>query len=184
MVKDVYKIRFHGRGGQGIKLAAHILGRAAFLSGYQVQSFAVYGAERRGAPMTSFVRIDKKEVLERGYIFDPDFVICVDDTLDMKHVTKGLKSNGIFLINTSKYPGYFSPKVKQKIYTVDATKIALKTLGIPIPNTSILGAFVKIFKKIPLETLKESVKKELKEEDKGELIEKNLKAVETCYEVL
>ncbi len=179
----MYKIRFHGRGGQGIKLAAHILARAAFLSGYQVQSFAVYGAERRGAPVESFVRMDTKEILERGYIFDPDFVVCVDDTLDMEWVVGGLKSGGIVLINTGKYPGYFS-RIKQKVYTVDATKVALETLGIAIPSTAILGAFVKIFKKIPLENLKEAVKREFREEGKEEFIEKNLKAVETCYEVL
>ena len=179
----MYKIRLHGRGGQGIKLAAHILGRAAFLSGFQVQSFAVYGAERRGAPLESFVRMDTKEILERGYIFDPDFVICVDDTLDIKRVVKGLKNDGKILINTRKYPGYFS-FLKQRVYTVDATKIALETIGIPIPNTAILGAFAKVFKKIPLDNLKEAVKKELREEGKSELIDKNIKAVETCYEVL
>ncbi len=179
----MYKVRLHGRGGQGIKLAAHILGRAAFLSGFQVQSFAVYGAERRGAPLESFVRMDTKEILERGYIFDPDFVICVDDTLDIKRVVKGLKNSGKILINTRKYPGYFS-FLKQKVYTVDATKIALETIGIPIPNTAILGAFAKVFKKIPLDNLKEAVKKELREEGKSELIDKNIKAVETCYEVL
>ena len=179
----MYKVRLHGRGGQGIKLAAHILGRAAFLSGFQVQSFAVYGAERRGAPLESFVRMDTKEILERGYIFDPDFVICVDDTLDIKRVVKGLKNGGRILINTRKYPGYFS-FLKQKVYTVDATKIALETIGIPIPNTAILGAFAKVFKKIPLDNLKEAVKKELREEGKSELIDKNIKAVETCYEVL
>jgi len=177
----MYKIRLHGRGGQGIKLAAHILGRAAFLSGYQVQSFAVYGAERRGAPMTSFVRIDKKEILERDYIFDPDFVICVDDTLDVNEIMEGLSKDGFVLINTSKYPGHFSPKIKQKIYTIDATKIALDTLGAPIPNTAILGAFVKIFKKIPIETLKKAVQIELKDENKEDLVEKNNKAVEICY---
>ncbi len=176
----MYKIRLHGRGGQGIKLAAHILGRAAFLSGYQVQSFAVYGAERRGAPLTSFVRIDKKEILERDYIFDPDFVICIDDTLNLNKVKEGLNKDGFILINTNKYPGHFS-FIKQKIYTTDATKIALDNIGLPIPNTAILGAFVKIFKKIPLETLKKAVEKELKNEGKETLVEKNNKAVEVCY---
>jgi len=176
----MYKVRFHGRGGQGIKLAAHILGRAAFLSGYQIQSFAVYGAERRGAPLTSFVRIDKKEILERGYIFDPDFSICIDDTLSMDKVVKGLKEEGKILVNTRQYPGRFS-SIKQKVYTIDATKIALDTIGLPIPNTAILGAFIKIFNKIPLETLQKAVKIELEEEKKGELIEKNNQAVKLCY---
>lgn len=176
----MYKVRFHGRGGQGIKLAAHILARAAFLSGYQVQSFAVYGAERRGAPLTSFVRMDKKEILERGYIFDPDFSVCIDDTLDMEEVVKGLKEEGKVLVNTRQYPGRFS-SIKQKVYTIDATKIAMDNIGLPIPNTAILGAFVKIFDKIPLETLQKAVKTELREEGKEELAEKNNRAVKICY---
>ncbi|UCG95933.1 MAG: 2-oxoacid:acceptor oxidoreductase family protein [archaeon] len=176
----MYKIRFHGRGGQGIKLAAHILARAAFLSGYQVQSFAVYGAERRGAPLTSFVRMDRKEILERGYIFDPGFVVCIDDTLELEEVVRGLSEDGKVLINTNKYPGRFS-STKQKVYTIDATKVALDTIGLPIPNTAILGAFAKIFGKIPPETLEKAVKKELEEEGKGELVEKNNRAVKVCY---
>ena len=179
----MYEIRLHGRGGQGVKLAAHILGKAAFLSGYRgVQSFAKYGAERRGAPLTSFVRIDKKEVLERGYISNPDFIICLDDTLDFETVTNGLKEDGIILINTNKYPGHFADKkIKNKVYTIDATKIALEVLGVPIPNTAILGAFIKLFRKIPLDTLKRTIEKELKEEGKESLIEKNKKVVEICY---
>jgi len=179
----MYEIRLHGRGGQGVKLAAHILGKAAFLSGYKgVQSFAMYGAERRGAPVTSFVRIDKKEILERGYIFKPDYVICLDDTLNFEIVKKGLKDKGIILINTNKYPGRFADKkMNYKVYTIDATKIALKVLGVPIPNTAILGAFIKIFRKIPLEILKKAVEKELGEEGHEELGEKNKKVVEVCY---
>lgn len=179
----MYKIRFHGRGGQGIKLAAHILGRAAFLTGYQVQSFAVYGAERRGAPVASFVRMDKRNILERDYIFDPDFVVCIDDTLDVEKVVEGLDEKGFVLINTNKYPGHFS-FIKQKVYTIDATKIALDMMGMPIPNTAILGAFAKIFGKIPLETLKLAVEKELKEEGKQGLVEKNNRAVDVCYNTL
>jgi len=179
----MYEIRLHGRGGQGVKLAAHILGKAAFLSGYRgVQSFAKYGAERRGAPVTSFVRMDKKEVLERGYISNPDFVICLDDTLDFDIVKNGLKKDGIILINTNKYPGHFADKkIKNKIFTIDATKIAMETLGVPIPNTAILGAFIKIFRKIPLDILKRAVENELEEEGKEPLIEKNKKVVEICY---
>jgi pyruvate ferredoxin oxidoreductase gamma subunit len=84
------------------------------------------------------------------------------------------------LINTNKYPGRFS-SIKQRVYTIDATKVALDTLGIPIPNTAILGAFTKIFGKIPLETLEKAVKKELEEEGKGELVKKNNRAVKVCY---
>ena len=177
----MYKVRFHGRGGQGIKLAAHILGKSAFLSGYKVQSFAVYGAERRGAPVESFVRIDRKEILERGYIFDPGYIICIDDTLDINTMIKGLDPRGKVLINTDKYPGRFS-KIKQKVYTIDATRIALDIMGVPIPNTAILGAFAKIFGKVPLDTLKKAVRIELRDQGKDELIEKNEQVVETCYE--
>lgn len=174
----MYRIRLHGRGGQDIKMAAHILGRAAFLSGYQTQSFVLYETDMKGSPLTSFVRMDKNEILERGYIFDPDFVICADDTLDMDEVKDGLNKDGFVLINTGKYPGHFS-SIKQKVYTIDATKTALDVLGKPVPNTALLGAFVKIFRKIPLETLKKAVEREFN--DENELAEKSNKVMEICY---
>ena len=88
----MYKIRIHGRGGQGAKLAAKIIGSAAFLEGYEVQDFSLYGAERRGSPVTAFVRVDNEKIFERGYIQDPDCVIMLDETLlGIVDVTEGLK---------------------------------------------------------------------------------------------
>ncbi len=163
------KIRLHGRGGQGVKTAARIIGRAFFLSGYNVQDFAMYGAERRGAPVTSFVRASRGEILERGYIFSPDLVVLFDDTLNFDVVKKGLK--GEFLVNTSqKIPG---------AKTVDATKIAMEIFGAPIVNTGMCGAVAKVLE-IDLSLMERAIEIELKSlgiRDVG----KNLEAARECW---
>lgn len=142
------EIRIHGRGGQGVKKAAQLLARAAFLSGYKTQDFAMYGAERRGAPVTSFVRIDKSEILTRGYVFEPDYVIILDGTLDMDVCLKGRKRNTEVLVNSQE-------RVDGFCY-VDAMQIAIDVLGRPIPNSALLGAFTKVMGKIPLKNLKKA----------------------------
>ena len=101
----MYKVRIHSRGGQGGRASAHMLGMAAFLDGKYVQDFALYGAERRGAPLTAFCRIDDKPVLERGYIHEPDCVLVFDESLlGMKevHVFDGLNPKGLVIVNTKK----------------------------------------------------------------------------------
>jgi len=154
------EIRIHGRGGQGVKKAAQILGRAAFLSGYYTQDFSIYGAERRGAPVVSFLRIDKKPVLERGYIETPNIVIILDDTLNLKRAIDGLEKEGIVLINSVK--GKKLVLSGRNVLGVDATSIALKTLGVPIPNTTMTGAVVRLLKrKIPLKNLQKAIGTEL-----------------------
>ncbi|MBU2520017.1 MAG: 2-oxoacid:acceptor oxidoreductase family protein [Nanoarchaeota archaeon] len=176
----MYEVRFHGRGGQGVKLSAHILGTAAFLSEFQTQDFAIYGAERRGAPVTSFCRIDKKEILSRGYIFEPDAVVVLDKTISEKTVLKGVKNNTVIVINAPEKLKKFQSK-KGKIFYIDATKIAMKNLGKPIPNAAILGSFLKIAKLFPLEKLKMAIKEELQKEGHSEAVKGNVKACEECY---
>jgi pyruvate ferredoxin oxidoreductase gamma subunit len=173
----MYEIRIHGRGGQGVKMSAHVLGRGAFLSGFEVQDFAVYGAERRGAPLASFVRISKDPIETRGYIFNPDFIIVLDPTLDPEIVSRGLKVNGIMLINSEKRSKGFKGNVK----CINATEIALKTLGKPIPNIAILGAFLRLTNLFSLKNLKRAIRIELEEAGHGELVDKNIKACEMCW---
>jgi len=182
----MYEIRLHGRGGQGIKVSAHILGRAAFNAGFEVQDFAVYGAERRGAPVTSFCRFDRKPVLVRGYIFEPDAVVMLDQSLDFDMVIKGLKEDGFILVNSNKSGDEIKKRhgMKQRVYTVDATSVAFECLGRPIPNTAILGALVKLIPDITLKHLERAIKEELTIEGHGDTIKKNLKAARTCYEML
>jgi pyruvate ferredoxin oxidoreductase gamma subunit len=177
----MFKVRFHGRGGQGVKKAAHILAETAFLSGYQTQDFAMYGAERRGAPVVSFTRYDKKTILQRGYVFEPDYVIVLDETLNFGIMSKGLKKS--MIINSDKKPSYFKKKykIKGEVYCIPATDIALKIFGKPIVNTVILGALVKKLK-LPLKNLEKAIQGKLKKYP--ELIEKNIKATRESYKMM
>ncbi len=181
----MFKVRCHGRGGMGVKMTAHTLGRTAFYSGYQTQDFALYGAERRGAPVTSFTRYDKKTIRERGYIFDPDAVIILDEHLNFDIMLKGLKSKGFVIINTKEKPSYFKKKYKigHKLYCVDATEIALRTLGKPIANMAILGILTKIVK-LPVKSLKKAIEDQLKEVGHPEAIKGNLQAAEECMKLV
>lgn len=179
------EVRIHGRGGQGIRLAARILGRTAFLAGYQAQDFAMYGAERRGAPVISFVRFGLLPVLERGYIFEPDCVVVLDDTINFFTVVQGLKEKGFVIINTHREPSFFRDvsKIKQKIYCLDATQVALQVLNKPIANCAILGTLVKKLG-LPFEKLEKAIETELIEERHSEDIEKNIEAAKRCSEMI
>ncbi len=176
------EIRLHGRGGQGGRMAAKILARTLFLSGYQTQDFAIYGAERRGAPVTSFVRFDKKQILERGYVFEPDIVAVLDDTLNFYAMSGGLK-NGFILVNSHRKPEHFSKKfsVKQRIYCIDATQAALQIIGKPIANAAITGALAKLMK-LDAATLEKAIRIEFEEEGLGEIAQKNIETAKKCYD--
>jgi len=175
-VSFIYEIRVHGRGGQGVKTTARILGRAAFLSGMATQDFAIYGAERRGAPVASFCRIDRKKILTRGYIFNPDAVIVLDPTIGPERCLRGIKKDALILVNSPLPLKNF----KNAIF-VDATKIALETLGKPIPNIAILGGFLKLSRIFPFENLKKAIKIELTEDGHPEAVQGNIKACEKCF---
>jgi 2-oxoacid:acceptor oxidoreductase gamma subunit (pyruvate/2-ketoisovalerate family) len=176
----VYKVRIHGRGGQGSKLASKIIGSAAFLEGYDVQDFARYGAERRGAPVEAFVRMDKEKILERGYIPDPDAVIVLDDTLlDAVDVTAGLRKGGTVLIN-SKRKSF--PKLKKfKVITLDAKSIAMATIGKPVYNTAMIGAFAKTTGLIDFEHIRHALEHEVGKRVGKKAISKNMLAVRRAY---
>ena len=172
----IYEIRIHGRGGQGVKTTAHVLGRAAFLSGFETQDFAIYGAERRGAPVASFCRLDKARILTRGYIFDPDAVIILDSTIDSKASLGGSKKEMLVIVNSARPMSRFANAT-----FVDATKIALDTLGRPIPNIAILGCFLKKTRLFPMSNLKEAVKQEFTEAGHEDAVKGNIAACEKCY---
>ncbi|MEW6294896.1 MAG: 2-oxoacid:acceptor oxidoreductase family protein [Candidatus Diapherotrites archaeon] len=171
------EVRIHGRGGQGVKKSAQIIARAAYLSGFQTQDFAVYGAERQGAPVTSFVRIDRKPIELRGYIFEPDFIIILDDTIERKKTLSGAKKETKVLINSHE-------KIEKKnFWVMDATSIALQETGRQTANIAMLGAFLKLFLEISFEKLEEAVRIELGAK-KEELISKNMNAARKCFEMV
>ncbi len=176
------EIRFHGRGGQGAVTASELLARAAFNEGNDVQSFPMYGVERRGAPVTAFTRIDSKAVRNKAQIHEPDVVIVMDMALlDAVDVTSGLKPDGKVILNTGKSPAEIDLGVDNPIYTVDASSIAVQhRLGskvAPIVNTAILGAVVRATGLVKIESLLEVVKS-----DAPAKKEENVKATKQAYD--
>ncbi|MFQ6136257.1 MAG: pyruvate ferredoxin oxidoreductase subunit gamma [Candidatus Hydrothermarchaeales archaeon] len=172
------EVRFHGRGGQGVVTAADILAMAAFYDGKYCQSFPFFGVERRGAPVTAFSRIDDKPVRRRSQIYKPDYVVVQDPTLlEVIDVTSGLKDEGMVIINTEKKPDEINVDTKAKVCTADATKIALKVLGVPIVNTSMLGVFAAATGEVSLDSLKKAIMHRFSER----LAVKNVRAIETAY---
>jgi len=173
------EIRLHGRGGQGAVTASRLLATAAFLEDKHSQSIPMYGTERRGAPVTAFVRIGEKDKMVRSLIHEPDYVVVLDSLLRRTvNITEGLKDDGMLILNSSVPPGEIELLKPYKVATVDATGIALETLGRPITNTAILGAFVKATGEIRLESVIDAVKQQWT----GRLGEVNVKAVEAAYE--
>ncbi len=144
------EIRWHGRGGQGAKTASLLLADAAFNTGRYIQGFPEYGPERMGAPITAYNRISNSQITIHSNIYEPDYVVVVDDTLlDSVNVTAGLKEEGAIVINTTKEAVEIRSKLKEykgEIYTVDARKISEMTLGKYFPNTPMLAAIVKVSK--------------------------------------
>jgi pyruvate ferredoxin oxidoreductase gamma subunit len=183
-MKEVYEIRFHGRGGQGAKTASTILAEAAILGGKHVQAFPDYGPERTGAPIRAYTRISDKPIRVHCNVQNPDLVAVIDPTLvEIANVTEGLNPNGILIINTSRSPAELKAETKfpGKIFTVDATQISVDTLGMNKPNTPILGAIVKATGIVPLEVLKKEVEGTFLKKLGPEKTQKNLESVERAY---
>lgn len=180
----IREIRIHGRGGQGGVTAAELIARAAYKEGKWVQAFPYFGAERRGAPVKAFARISDDPILIRSQIYNPDYVIVLDESLlEVANVTEGLKKDGIIIINTRKKPSEID-LAGYKVATVDATGIALElgllVAGLPVVNTAMVGAFAKATGEIKIESVIESIK----EEWRGAIGEKNAKAAVLAYERL
>lgn len=152
------EVRIHGRGGQGTVTASRILAEAVYLDGKFSQAIPMYGTERRGAPVTAFVRIDDVRVRERDLVHEPDIVFVLDPLLGKRPaVIEGLKTGGLLIVNFPHPPEKVPLEGDFKIATVDATKIALETLKNPITNTAILGAFSKITGLVNLESIEKAV---------------------------
>ncbi|MEA4926208.1 MAG: 2-oxoacid:acceptor oxidoreductase family protein [Syntrophomonadaceae bacterium] len=142
------EIRWHGRGGQGAKMACLLLADVAALEGKFVQGFPEYGPERMGAPITAYNRISEKRCTIHSNIYYPDYVVVVDESLlDSVDVTGGLKEGGAIIINTPGSPREMRPRLggwSGKICTIDARRISEEILGANFPNTPMLAAAVKV----------------------------------------
>ncbi len=160
------EIRFHGRGGQGTVLASVILAKAFFKAGYEVQTFPLFGVERRGAPVEAYLRLDDKKILIRSNVYTPDDLVVLDaKLLQTADVTKGLKPGGRVLINSPGIPEHPKLFSDYRVATVDAAQIALKyhlgTRTHPIINTAMIGAFARIMGMASAEGVAEAIEKEI-----------------------
>ena len=174
------ELRIHGRGGQGSVTAAELIAVAAFESGVFSQAFPAFGVERRGAPVQAFVRFGKERIRKRSQVYEPDYIIVQDSTLIKDvNVFLGMKPGGIAIINTERSLDVKVPE-GVRIITVDATRIALDTLGLPITNTTLMGAFAAASGEITLEALE----KALRERFGKDLAAKNIQAARKAYDLV
>ena len=175
------EIRIHARAGQGAITTASLLGYAYFLKGMYPYAFPNFGAARMGAPMNAFVRVDAKPVRLRSQIYEPDYVSVVDATLMRGfNCFSGLKEDGMAIINERE--GVEIPKVsaRQKVFIIPANEIALKTIGRPLGNTALLGAFAAATGELDLHVLIEAIKKRFL----GRAQDANIEAVKLGFEFI
>ncbi|MBN2515680.1 MAG: pyruvate ferredoxin oxidoreductase subunit gamma [Deltaproteobacteria bacterium] len=176
------EIRWHGRGGQGAVTSIEMLALAAIEEGKYAQGFPSFGPERRGAPVAAFNRIDDKRIRVRSAIYNPDVVVVLDPSLvGLVNVLEGLKPDGTLIVNTVKSPDEIKKELNFKgtVVTVDASHIARKELGVPITNTTMLGAVAKAIKVIKLKSLEGPLKERF-----GRLAPRNINALKRAYKEL
>lgn len=174
------ELRIHGRGGQGSVTAAELIATAAFAGGVYAQAFPAFGVERRGAPVQAFVRFSNEKIRLRSQIYEPDYIIVQDSTLihDV-NVFAGMSEGGIAIVNTEKEGNYTIPK-GVKLITINATAIALEEIGLPITNTTLMGAFAAASGEITLDALKDAID----ERFPGKLSETNFAAAKRAYNMV
>ena len=181
---NMIEIRWHGRGGQGAKTASLLLADAAFNTGKYIQGFPEYGPERMGAPITAYNRISSSPITIHSNIYEPDYVVVVDDSLlETVDVTSGLKETGAIVINTTKSVDYLKDVLigyKGNVYTFDARKISEEALGRYFPNTPMLAAIVKVSGIMSDEEFLNDMTGSFKHKfaKKPEVIDGNMKALE------
>ena len=187
-MNNLIEIRWHSRGGQGAKTASLLLADAAFNTGKYIQGFPEYGPERMGAPITAYNRISSTPITVHSNIYEPDYVVVVDDTLlETVDVTAGLKETGGIVINTTKNEEYLKKALKGytgNIYTIDARKISMETLGKYFPNTQMLASIVKVTNIMTDEELIKDMGSSFKHKfaKKPEVIEGNMNALKMALQ--
>ncbi|MBL7180779.1 MAG: pyruvate ferredoxin oxidoreductase subunit gamma [Pseudomonadota bacterium] len=175
------EIRIHGRGGQGNVVAAELLSIAAFKSGKYAQAFPSFGAERIGAPVMAFVRIDDKKIRTREEVLNPGYLIVQDyHLMDTVPVLDGLKPDGLILINAEKSPEELQLKTSATVVTIPATEIALEIIGRPIPNAIMIGAFCAITGLVGLDAVQDAIMDKFP----GKVGENNIAALERAVEIM
>ena len=178
---ELIEIRWHGRGGQGAVTSAELLAQAAISEGKYAHAFPSFGPERRGAPVLAFVRISSKQPIRlRAEITQPDVVVVLDPgLLRIANVASGLKSNGVVIVSSTKTAEQIKQEfgINAALFTVNATKIARELLGVPITNTTMVGAVVRATEVVKLESLLEPLRRRF-----GRLADRNINAMRRAYE--
>ena len=185
MSKEITEIRWHGRGGQGVKTAALMAAQVALEEGKFAQGFPEYGPERMGAPVTGYTRISDKVITIHCGVSNPDIVAVLDNSLvGQIDVTAGLDDSGVLILNTPEPPAEARKKLGLKggsVYTVDATQISIDEIGRPIPNTPMMGALIKVTELLGMETLKKDIEKKFMKKFGEKVVQGNFNAIERAY---
>jgi pyruvate ferredoxin oxidoreductase gamma subunit len=175
------EIRIHGRGGQGNVAAAELLSIAAFKDGKFAQAFPSFGAERIGAPVQAFVRIDDKKIRTREEVRTPNYLIVQDSFLiGAVPVLDGIKPDGLILVNSDEAPEDLNIKTTARVETIPATEIALEIIGRPIPNAIMIGAFCSLTGLVSIGAVQEAIM----EKFPGRVGENNIAALERAVEIM
>jgi 2-oxoacid:acceptor oxidoreductase gamma subunit (pyruvate/2-ketoisovalerate family) len=176
---EVLEIRWHGRGGLGAVTSAELVARAAISEGRYAQSFPSFGPERRGAPVLAFLRISDESIKVRTVIQEPDIVVVLDPTLlHAVDITSGLKKNGKIIVNSRKPPAELKSEFgfKWPVAAVNATKIAGETIGVPITNTAMIGALLKVTEAVKMDSMVEQLQERFGGKAMG-----NIEAMKRAY---
>ncbi len=187
-MERMIEIRWHGRAGQGVVTAGELLAEAAMDEGKYFQAFPDYGPERMGAPVKSYTRISDLPIEVHCQILEPDVVIVVNPNLiGVVDLTEGLSPEGIVVVNTSLSPAEIRAELgltssPATVWTVDATRIGMDTLGRDIPSTILLGAVLKATDLLQIDSLLHLVKEKLGEKLQHHIVEANLKGLKQAYE--
>jgi len=186
MNQQVIEIRWHGRGGQGVKTAATMFAEMAVTEGKYSQGFPEYGPERMGAPVAGYTRISSKPIRLHCTIEAPGTVVVLDETLlDTGNMIEGIRNGGAVIVNTARSPEEIRAKLgpgDYKAYVVDATKISIEEIGRPIPNTPMVGALIKVTGAIDLKTVEHAIEHKFgrKLGEKG--VKGNIRAIERAHQ--
>ena len=186
--KETFEVIFFARGGQGAKTASELIAHAAVLEGKYVKAFPFFGPERSGAPTKMFLLVSDKEIRTQEPVIDPDLVVVLDETvIDGQDIIKNLDKDESLIVNSTKTPEEIRKKIPDfqgKIYTIDATEIALKITGNPNPNMVLMGQFIKISEVVTLENAMQIFKEVFIPKIGKESTEKNIQAMQVGYDEL
>ena len=185
-MSNTLEIRWHGRGGQGAKTGAFMLAESMIQQGKFAQGFPDYGPERMGAPIRGYNRISDDPVRVHSGVQAPDIVIVLDQTLIATGtITAGLKPDSVLIVNSHESPETIKAELGvdgNRVFTVDATGIALEEMGRPIPNTPMIGALLKVTNLAEIDKMSAILTKKFKDKLSEKMVAGNIKALKRAYE--